>query len=180
MTATDTPALQAPTSIEEAAALLERYAVLAGAMTTIAERRTKILARANAAADGAATPLIDEMAAIAALIEPWWKANAAALTEGKRKSIELGGCMIGSKLGASSLISAKASFDQQAEAMRKLEWGKPYVRVTVSIDKAAVRKGLAGPDAAKLKRRGFSVAAGADEFFLERVAQDGARPAAKR
>jgi hypothetical protein len=165
----------APLTNEAATEQLERYAALAGKVAAIGGRRNVLIARANAAADKMAAPIVAEMAEILATIETWWSAGGKDLLPAKRKSIELGGCMIGSKVGATSLININAGgFDKQAELMRKLAWAEPFVRVTVSIDKGAVSKAMAGPLAPKLKGRGFRLEDGTDEFFLKAVAQSGA------
>jgi hypothetical protein len=159
---------------EAATELLERYAVLAGKAGALGARRDVLIVRANAAADKLIAPIAAEMAGIRAQIEPWWQAEGAKLLTGKRKSIELGGCMIGTKQGKASLQLKSGDFDKEAEKLRKLAWAKPFVRVTVAIDKAATRTGLAGPIGGKLKARGFFEKPGADEFFVDRVAQAGA------
>lgn len=161
-------------TVADATAALERYAALSGQVAAIARRRDAILSRANAAADRLAMPLTAELATIAARLEPWWAKNAAALTDGKRKSIELGGCMIGSKSGRATLSLAGDDFDAAAAKLRLERWAKPFVVVKVSIDRTATLKALGGPHGDKLKAAGFAEKPGSETFFVNAVAQAGA------
>jgi hypothetical protein len=163
----------APLTTEAATELLERYSVLSGKAGAVAGRRDLLLDRANVATDKLIAPIAAEMEVIKAQLEPWWKTEGVKLLTGKRKSIELGGCMVGTKQGRASLQLRSGDFDKEAEKLRKLAWAEPFVRVTVAIDKTATRNGLAGPLGAKLKARGFFEKPGADEFFVDRVAQAG-------
>lgn len=163
----------APLTTEAATELLERYAVLAGKGGALGARRDAMIVRANAVADKLIAPIAAEMAVIKAQIESWWKTEGVKLLTGKRKSVELGGCMIGTKQGKASLQLKSGEFDKEAEKLRKLAWAEPFVRVTVAIDKTATRTGLTGPLGPKLKARGFFEKPGAEEFFVERVAQAG-------
>lgn len=163
----------APKTIEAATALLERYAVLAGEVALIEAVRTSELAAAGTKADKAAQPLLDEQATIAAQLEPWWAANAAALTKGDRKSMTIGGCKIGTKQGAASLALDGDLWDMAALLLKAARWAKSLWRAKPAVEKTAVLKALDGTHQDKLKAMGFSKKPGAVTFFVEAVAQAG-------
>ena len=165
-------AMTTPATIEEATKLAERYAALAGEQQLIEEKRARAIATANQLADKLALPVATEIAVIAAALEPWWKSAGAALTDGKRKSIELGGCMIGTVSGRESL-GLKGPEKKLLAKLKAVRWRKPFIRITESIDKVAVRSALDSKRGDDLKKLGFFVKPAAETFFVERVAQEG-------
>jgi phage host-nuclease inhibitor protein Gam len=164
---------RAPRTTEQATVLADKYAALAGVLASIETERASALASTNAVADALASPVLEEQRLIAAVLEPWWAANAAELTKGKRKSIELGGCMIGTVAGRSSLTHGLADDNAAVDALRAARLAKTFVRVSYSLDKAELKKGLDGRQKDKLGEIGFSIKPGAETFFIERVAQAG-------
>lgn len=153
--------------------LLERYAQLGVEMDLAEAARAEGYAAVNAAADKIVLPIVTEMDEIRAAVEPWWKRNGASLLTGKRKTVELGGCMIGSKAGRASLQFAGGDDAAATAALQAHRWAKPYVRVTYSPDKTAIGTALTGKHAKQLAELGFSKPAGAETFVLERVVQEG-------
>jgi phage host-nuclease inhibitor protein Gam len=170
-------AVRAPRSIEAATRLLEQYAELDGQIATIEEDRQSSISAINARCDTAANDLIARRDDLAAVLGPWWSANSAELTCGKRKSIELGGCVIGSKTGRASLYVGGGEDDVVAAKLAKRPWTAELVRVAPKLDKAAVLKALDGEHKAKLKGMGFSRTPGAETFFVQRAEQAGTRAA---
>lgn len=163
-----------PRTSEAAIALLERYAKLDGQLLLIRGAREAAIAAATTAADTEALPIVAEMDLLRDALEPWWRKNAAELTRGKRKSIALGGCTIGTKLGKDTLSLKGDDFDAAAAALQAARWGKPYISIKVSVDKAAALKAIDGPHGARLAELGFSRKPGADAFFVAPIAQAGA------
>jgi phage host-nuclease inhibitor protein Gam len=170
---TDPVTIPVPTSIEAATALADRFARLVGELETIAANRDSAIAATNAIADTLATPIVAEQAAITNALRSWWPGVASQLTDGKRKSAQLGGCMIGTKAGRASL-GMRADEDKLLAKLKAVRWAKPFIRVKESIDKVAVRKALGGKRAPELKQFGFRLVPGTEEFFIERVEQEGA------
>jgi len=169
--------IRTPRSRDQAVALLETYGKLAGEIAVIEENREKALSATNAVADAMALKVVEQQVAIVAALEQWWPTARDDLTGGKRKSIELAGCVIGTKLSRASL---EHKFDDDAAAvaaLRAAKWAKPYVRVTYSVDRTETLKALDpktnGRHAAQLAELGFKRVAGEDRFFLERVGQAG-------
>lgn len=157
-----------PAAIEAA----ERYSALSAELALVEHNRSAAIAATNAVADVLAAPLIAELAQLRDQIEPWFRRNANLLTAGKRRSAELGGCMLGLRAGRTSLTIA-GDAAALAKVLQAKTWGKDLVRTDPSIDKAAVLKALGGRLAAKLKALGFSLSTPVDTFFLDRVDQPG-------
>ena len=160
--------VRTPPTDEAATALLDRHATLEGELAAIEANRATALASTNAVADALALPIITETAAIAAALEPWWSKVRDRLTAGKRKSIELGGCVIGTRSGRAKLGVA-GDEDLIVDKMKRLRWARDYLRTTTAIDKAAVAKGFLGKRDDRLKALGFSIVPGAETFFVERA-----------
>ncbi|CAN5369463.1 hypothetical protein BH10PSE14_BH10PSE14_04500 [soil metagenome] len=170
---TDTPAPTPPKTMAAAIKLLERFSALGGELAATEANRSAAIAATNKVADALALPVLTEMAKIHARIEPWWPLNKAELTKGKRKSVELAGCMIGSKLGNTVLEHGFASDELALAALQAARWARPYVSVKYSIDRAATLSALDGAHKERLAALGFKATPGADNFFLKPVAQQG-------
>lgn len=161
-----------PRSLTAATALAERYAVLDAQIAAIEAGRRDALAAVNARADTATVDLIDQRDRIEEKIEPWFMAAKAELTEGKRKSIELGGCMLGTRTGKATLVVAGKQEDVAA-VMSGLRWAKPFLRVKTSIDAVATLKATDGKKADALAKLGISKRDGEESFYIQRVEQSG-------
>jgi phage host-nuclease inhibitor protein Gam len=169
---TQASAIKTPRTIAKATELLDLFATNTGALEKIEADRNAEIAKINAAADALAAPLVAERDRIHAVIAIWWKTAAAEITKGKRKSAELGGCMLGTRSGRTTLAIA-GNPEAVLVELQAARWAKPYVRTTHAIDKPAALKALDGPHATKLSALGFSKQEGEAVFFLERVAQAG-------
>ncbi|MFZ3485296.1 host-nuclease inhibitor Gam family protein [Sphingomonas sp. 3-13AW] len=166
------PAIKTPRTVAKATELLDRFASLSTALEKTNGDRNAEIAKINAAADVLAAPIVAELAKIEAAIAAWWKTAEAEITKGKRKSAELGGCMLGTRTGRTTLAIA-GEVEAVLTKLQAARWAKPYVRTTHAIDKAAALKALDGPHAKQLSELGFSKQDGQPVFFLERVAQAG-------
>lgn len=159
--------------VEQATALLERYAGLATELALADVARNDAITAANTAADRITVPIVDEMTAIREQLEPWWRRNGADLLPAKRKSMELGGCVIGSKAGSTSVTFALGNDEIAATTLQAARWSKSYVRIKPSVDKAAVKSALAGKDGDKLRALGFGLSTPVETFILDRAEQGG-------
>lgn len=165
--------VRTPRTTAAATALLERYAVLDSQVELIESVRNGAIAKANAAADAKQAPLLVEKAAIAAALEPWWADAKAELTNGKRKSVELGGCIVGTKMTRAVVTFTKGDDDAALRALQAHRWAKPYIHVKYSVHRMATLAGLDGKHAAGLKELGFVKQDGEDQFFVKRAEQGG-------
>lgn len=174
-------AIRAPRSLTEAQRLCEQFAQLDGEIAAIEEARDVAIAAANAEVDKDLLPLVARRDAIAAKLGPWWGENAHALTQGKRKSAELGGCVLGTREGRVSVVLARPE-DEVVAAMQGENWAAYYLRTKVELSKAAVLLGLSnpGPDADRLTSLGLSIKRGPDAFRIERTKQAGTQGKAQR
>lgn len=168
--------IRTPRSVKGAQALCERFAEIEAECEAAENARNEAIARANAAADALIEPLLAERGQIAEKLEPWWQADGETLTEGKRKTIELGGCTIGTATGKASLdVPAKAAADEARAALGRTKWGKELLRVTVGFDKRALAKAMEGDRADELGRLGFVLVPAPELFVLKRAEQQGTR-----
>lgn len=163
-----------PRSLKEATRLAERFAELQADIDLVEAERGEEIAAANAEADRVSAPLLTERDRLYELLAQWWPGVAAELTEGKRKSIELGGCMIGSRKGRDSLAIAGEEA-VVVEALQREDWAEPLLKVKVSLDKVAVLKSIDGVYAEPLAALGLSRKAGEETVFVERAEQRGVR-----
>ena len=86
-----------PRTTEAATAMLERHAAIEDQVATINATRDAAIAAANKTADADLLPLLSEITLIQEKLAPWWTKAKDKILSGKRKSIELGGCEIGSR-----------------------------------------------------------------------------------
>lgn len=164
-----------PRTPEQATQLLGLYAEADGRLARIQARRTAALGRINAIADANAAPILAELGAIAVKVEQWFNGPGKALLPKGRKSMELGGYMIGSKAGRAKLGHDFEDDAKAVDALRGTRFGKHTTKVTYSLDRTATLKLLQvrGKTAASLKELGFSVVEPGEQFFLQRVEQAG-------
>lgn len=166
--------IRAPRSTEGAADLLGRYAEVDAKLAAVEACRRLEIGRINAAADVEAGPLVEEIKAIAAVLKPWWESDGRALATGGRKSVQLGGCMVGSRAGRATLGYEYADEAAAVAALRETRYAKATTRVKYTLDRAATLKLVQADGAAgkALIGLGFKVEQN-EAFFVERVEQAG-------
>jgi hypothetical protein len=110
---------------------------------------------------------------IAIALKSWWPAAAPHIADG-RKSVQLGGCVLGMRQSKARLGHDFATDDQAAVALFKSRFRKHTTRIKVALDRTATLKLLqiGGKTAAAIAALGFKIEPGADVFFVERVQQD--------
>lgn len=165
-------AIRAPRSQASAVQLLERYAELDAEVVKLEAERTAAIAHVNARYDAAGAEALAERGAIADKLQAWWFKAGKGLTGGKRKSIALGGCEIGSRAGRFSL-GVEGSEEAVIAALQKREWAADLLRTRVSLDRKAVLEALDGKFARQLGKLGLLRTGGEEAFFIRRTGQDG-------
>lgn len=179
-------AQDAPQTIEEAAALAGRYA---GFLTNIEELRAgadTAIAQIQAARDGSIAPIEEEAKVIFLQLRAWWGVAGETLTEGKRKSHELAGCILGVRTTTPSLATGKMKVAEAVAAIFRVavttlskkalsDRLRALIRTKHELDKPAILKELASGDLGpRLRELGFAPKQ-KEEFFIDRAA---AKPAA--
>jgi hypothetical protein len=164
--------MSAPKTEKGASAKLAKWAALDAQIAAIEATRNAAIAVANKIADDEMAPLLKQRDAIVPKVEPWWWEAGKALLKGKAKSMQLAGCMIGSRKDRDTL-AIDGDETIVIGTLEKLAWAKPLLRYSVEIDKAAVLTSLDGVYKDKLAKLGLRRQVGADTFFVKRVAQGG-------
>ena len=140
MTRLRSAAQRAPQTQDQALALAVRFAAAATRIGELAARRASIIARVDAIVAASIVPLKAEQADIVKQLKPWFAANMDELTGGKRKSIELGGCVLGYRINPPKVAFAGGTDDQAVDALVSAELADELVRTTLALDKPAILK----------------------------------------
>ncbi|WP_439532067.1 host-nuclease inhibitor Gam family protein [Polymorphobacter sp.] len=168
--------LPACQSIEEAVQLLGRFAQLDA---QLAERKARVetaIASLRAQQAELDAPAEAEIKGLFLQLKPWWAVAGETITEGKRKSAELAGCLIGHRIGNPTLVFPKPEDD----AIAKIEALniEGLVRISKALDKEALIKALRATEdklndddktiIAELRDAGFDVTQ-KETFFIDRI-----------
>ena len=127
------PAVQ---SRAEAIDKLQRYAALSAQIEARAGRVTAAIAQMKAEADGLDAPLIEEQQAIFLAIKPWWAVAGSSVTDGDRKTAELGGCLLGHRIGNPTLKHPVPA-EKAVNLLSERGW-KGLLRIKLELDKPAI------------------------------------------
>lgn len=167
------PATRAPASIEQATDLLAQLATVVATIAAHDAQRVSSKQEIDAAADACIVPLAAERDDLFKRLQPWYEANVEKLTAGKRKSIELGGCVIGHRTTPPKLAFEHGKDADGVEAL--LHFGRADGTLKVpapTLIKASILAELAtGPadaDVIPLELLGFSPKQ-SEEFFIEPI-----------
>ncbi|MFN3387453.1 MAG: host-nuclease inhibitor Gam family protein [Allosphingosinicella sp.] len=173
-------AIRTPRTTEQATALLERHAEIEALVASIEGNREKLIARVNGRADARLVPLLEEALQIREKVEPWWKEKGTALLAKGRKSLQLGGCTIGTRTSRGKLEHDFEDDEAAVAAVRHQSFWKKALQVRLYLHRANISTllSLGGKTGETLKELGFRIQKG-EQFFIERVSQDGAIGARK-
>jgi phage host-nuclease inhibitor protein Gam len=190
------PRQPAPQTIDEATTAIAEYADIILGVEELRADADASIAAIQAERDRMIAPLEQRAKDLFLQLRAWWGVAAPSLTDGKRKSVELAGCVIGERTTPKSLkLPAKA--DESAALLvsaglaqlcrHKMEVDKPAVlKVLTAEDELANLEKMATNDAArqlvaevkakieKLRELGFKPVQ-KEEFFIDRA---GDKPAA--
>lgn len=166
-------ALRAPTTTAQATELLAQLATVSATIAAHDAQRVSAKQQIDAAADACIVPLAAERDDIFKRLQPWYETNAAELTGGKRRSIELGGCTIGHRTTPPKLAFEHGKDADGVEALQ--HFGRidgtlktPAPTLVKPVILAELANGPADADAIPLELLGFS-AKQSDEFFIEPI-----------
>lgn len=170
-------AVDAPQTMAEALALADRYVALEQAAARAQAFLDKQIADAKSTHAITMETIEPQMQTAFVGLRAWYAANAAELTKGRRRSIELGPIVLGERTGMPALKLPKGMKVKAALTWLKgLRWSDKtrYIRTKEEIDKQAIIKALnADEDADPVLRTakvqfmgaGFQ-AVQAEEFFI--------------
>ena len=178
------PAQEVPQSVEAAIALLEKYAGLDADLAEVNLAADRAKAEIDAHRDQMASPVVAEMKALVKALKPFWEARRHEITGGRRKSVVLGGCEIGTRTGNPTLAYPKDREDELIEAIDALGFREWALREVLELDKPALLKALRPEtddaldlaDAAALSGLGFDVRQ-TETFFVARAQSEPAEAA---
>lgn len=171
MTRRKTTAQPAPQTLDQAIDLLTRYSTIAAGLAQVEVDRAEAKAKIDAAADKLVVPMEVELAEIVRQLKPWWAVASEELTNGKRKSIELAGCLIGQRMSTPKLIYlgkalGKANTDAAIAEVEACRYAQ-LLRLKKELDKPAILKALADGDEI-VTGMGFG-SRQREEFFVDAI-----------
>lgn len=169
---------QAPTTLPEAIARLNRYLEIEHMIAQSEADADVAIARIEAARDALTAPLQVELEDLFHQLRAWWAVAGVEMAKGK-KSIELAGARIGLRMTTLRLkrpkgVKTDADAVPLIEAIvRDFPGAACLLRRTVKLEKKAIVKMLGattvGPISERVRATGFTTAQG-DEFFIDRAA----------
>lgn len=164
-----------PRTLAQATTKVQRIAQLDTELALIEATRSRQHADTDKVADDLALPLIDERRRLVADVEPWWIGGGAAeLTSGKRKSVLLAGCSIGTKAARAKVEHRFSDDDAAVEAIMGKPWArKTLLKVVHRLDRTAIMAALDGKRGPELVELGFRKSTPADLFFVALAEQPG-------
>ena len=147
--------IEPPMDLAAATRLLERISKLDARIVGRHAARVALIAKINASADKLLVPAIAQRGRLVELLKPWWSTDEAKAARGTAKSMVLGGCKIGTKESPASLTYSGKANDLGLAQLQAVKWGKPFVTVSYSVNKTAVREALKAKRSDELTAMGF-------------------------
>ncbi len=175
------PRQLAPQTIEEATEMLGKYMQLLGYAEQAKADADVSIQAVQTARDGLIAPVEQQIKEYFKQLRAWWAVAKDQMTDGKRKSVELSGCLIGERTGMPSLkLPPGMKVDEFVKAIEDaFDQTEDLLRTKVSLDKQAIIKTMRGdadnPVNQKLRGMGASVKQ-SDEFFIDRAGKKDADP----
>ena len=176
------PTQIAPQTIQEATATIDKYMAMQATVDQLKADADASIQQIEGARDAMVAPLEQAQKELFKQLRAWWAVAKDQLTEGKRKSIELAGAIIGERTNTPSLKLPKGV--NQEDFIEKIraaleEKADSYIRTKLELDKQAIiktlRKGEDDPMAERLATLGAAVSQ-ADQFFIDRAGKREADP----
>ncbi|WP_336973461.1 host-nuclease inhibitor Gam family protein [Sphingobium aromaticiconvertens] len=170
------PKQEAPQTIEQAVAGIVEYRDLIDKQDELKADAARSIAAIEAARDEFAAPIKARADTLFRQLRVWWGVAAPEMTDSKRKSIELAGCVIGERTAPPSLkhdgMKAEALVDDLADlCMAEL------LKVTTKLDKqACIRAIRDGDELGQLLVWLGARNHQAEEFFIDRAGKKDADP----
>lgn len=158
-----------PQTDAEAIVLGSRYLDLMEGATRIRDDADASILTIKNARDALLMPVEAEMKSIFLTLRDWWAANVERLTEGKRKSREIGGLMMGIRLTPPAIRHPGAKAEDLARDLQQLGLDD-LIKVTMSLSKPALLAALKRDDEISFLLSWMGVdSVQKDEFFVDRA-----------
>lgn len=135
------PALPVPTTDEGAIALVAAYIDVERSIRAAAERADAKIAGAKAELDTFIAGVAPEQKDRFAAIKSWWEAGAKDRWAGKKRSADVAGAKIGTRLSTASVKMPKGvKIDAIVEWLRGLRWtgASRFIRTKYELNKDAL------------------------------------------
>jgi len=172
--------IEAPATLEEAISLIGTYLYLNATIDDVKAAKDEALRAIELASAERVAPAEAQMKDIFLQLRTWWAVARDDLTEGKRKSIELAGAIIGDRTSPPALKLPKGWKAEDAVAfMASIAETWPsaadLLRVKSDLEKPAIIKLLGsatavGPLRDRIVEEGFTTAQ-KEEFFIARAVE---------
>lgn len=161
------PKLPVPDTTDAAIALLGEFARTQAALEGVDAKRRELRATIDEEADRAAAPLEVRLKTLFSQLKPWWAVSGPDILGSRRKSTELGGCLIGWRLTTPRLAIGKMTVPDAIEALLANDF-EGGVRVRMELDKPNLLTCLGddSPWRDMLVEAGFSKVQ-REEFFID-------------
>jgi phage host-nuclease inhibitor protein Gam len=163
---------EAPQTIEEAVTLIEEHRDLLDKADDLAADAMVAIGQIEATRDAFSAPIKARADVIFRQLRAWWGVAAPAVTDGKRKSIQLAGCIIGERTGMPKLKLDGTSEAVLAEHLADLGMGV-LLRISTKLDKqAAIKSILVNDELGQLLLWLGASTVQQEEFFIDRPRKD--------
>lgn len=166
------PKQNAPQTIEEATAMIGEYMGLQHQITLLDEHHAADIQKIKDRRDNDIAPLDAKAKELFKQLRVWWSVEKDQMTDGKRKSIEIAGAIIGERTATPSFRLPRGI--QMPEFIGSLIEALPigvaqlFVRTKHSLDKQALIKSLrADDDNARFIRKVGGTIVQPDQFFID-------------
>ena len=166
------PKQEAPQTIEEAVAQVAEYRDLLDKAEEIKAEADSSIAQIEAHRDSFIAPLKVRADGLFLQLRAWWAVAAPAMTDGKRKSIDLAGCTIGERTTPRALKHKGMKAEELIDGIAELGQAE-LLRLTTSLDKqACIRAITAGDELGQLLLWLGASTEQKEEFFIDRPRKD--------
>lgn len=167
-------AQEAPSTLAEAIGLIGTYGGLVQEIARLGLDADTAIATIEAARDEAIKPLEVYANDIFKRLRAWWAVAGDAVTDGKRKSAEIAGWLLGIRTTTPSLKLPKgAKVDEVVALVLNGEGGLAFISTKHSLDKPSIIKALRalgeGREHPLFSPIGLTVSQ-REEFFIDRAA----------
>ncbi len=171
--------VDAPTTIEEATALLSLYAAHLTSIEKLKADADTSIAAIEGARDEFVKPLEEAMQDMFLRLRSWWAVAGGHITDGKKKSAEIAGLLLGIRTTTPALKLPKGMTVEQLVAKLEEFHLSQFVVVTKKADKQGLIKALGQPVGRLQETLICDVGVARsqrEEFFIDRAAPKPADP----